>query len=332
MKQLHRAPRLGAFALGLWVTAIAWPLAVTPLTTISPPSAIGNAFVRITAEDASGSSYGGTGSVISLHHDASGPAGWFCVLTADHVVTVNAGAMGSAFTVAFGNEGAGGLSFASATHTINVLGGPANGSDRVDLAVMGIRVPDLSALPSMVMPELGTVEDGTTIYMAGYGDQATLDGVNRRYDVVPSFGTLLAGFNGVDSQPESSVAATGVTYRYDSLQATTMFGPPAPDPAIQGEAHVLSGDSGGPSWTFTMTGWDLVGVHSTSQSHFGGGAEWVEEGDEINDVRVGSYRQWIEDSCAAVVPEPSTFAALAGSLAMFALRRRGGRGRAKDGS
>ncbi|MBW7928164.1 MAG: PEP-CTERM sorting domain-containing protein [Fimbriimonadaceae bacterium] len=155
--------------------------------------------------------------------------------------------------------------------------------------------------------------------------------MNRRYDVVSSFGTLLAGFNGVDSQPEWSVGATGFNYRYDSLQATTVFGPPAPDPAIQGEAHVLSGDSGGPSWTFSMTGWELVGVHSSSQSHFGGGAEWVEEGDAIHDVRVGSYRQWIEDSCAAVVPEPSTIAALAGSLALFAMRRRGGRGRAKGG-
>lgn len=312
MNLRERAWRPLALASLLLATSAALPLGVTPLTTIVPPLGVANCIVRIEARvSATGDAFVGTGTVIDIRPDGVGPGGWFCVLTADHVVSVDNGALGDGFTVSFGDDGSGGPTFDTVMSTINAVSGPANGADRVDLGVLGVRVTDLSVLPTMTLPTLGSVTDGATFFLAGYGNEATLDGPGRRYDVVDTYGRLLGGFNGVDAQVEHSVGAGTFDYRYDSIEASTMFGPPAPDPAIQGEAHVLSGDSGGPSWTFGDGGaWSLVGVHSTSESHFDAGGEWVEEGDHINDVRVASYTSWIGESCDAVVPEPGSMVAL----------------------
>lgn len=309
-------------ALVLAAASQARPIGVSLLTTIVAPDPIRNAIVRIELDEGA-STFAGTGTVIEVHSDGVGLGGWICVLTADHVVRETSGALGGTFRVGFGDEGGGGVEFSSASTTINVAGGPANGADRVDLGILGVRVADLTTLPTFELPSLSSVDDGDTIYLSGYGDQATLDGPNRRYDVVPTYGSILSGFNGVDAQPEFSLAAGSFTYRYDSLEASTLFGPPAPDPAIQGEAHVLSGDSGGPAWTPFTSGWGLVGVHSVSETHGAAGSETVEEGDRLWDVRVASYASWIDVTCDTVVPEPTTCVVLgAGLLAAMARRRR----------
>lgn len=314
-------------ALVLATASQARPIGVSLLTTIVAPDPIRNAIVRVEMDEG-GSTFAGTGTVIEVHSDGVGLGGWICVLTADHVVRESTGALGGTFRVGFGDEGGGGVEFSSASTTINVAGGPANGTDRVDLGILGVRVADMTTLPAFALPTLSAVDDGTTIYLSGYGDQATLDGPNRRYDVVPTFGSILSGFNGVDDQAEFSMASGSFTYRFDSLEASTMFGPPAPDPAIQGEAHVLAGDSGGPSWTPFDTGWGLVGVHSVSETHVGGGSETVEEGDRLWDVRVASYSTWIDLTCDAVVPEPASFVVIAiGVLGAAARRRRAPRGK-----
>ena len=291
--------------LSAWA-AQAWALAITPLTQIFPAPTVANAIVRVS--DAVGL---GSGTVIDVRPTPGG-GGWLCVLTADHVI-----AGGPGFSVDFGNAGGGGVSFTSGSTTITSFRGPLNGDGtRVDLGMLGVFVPSLAVLPAMTLPTLVAAANGTTIDVAGYGLTATLDGPGRRYLVNEgTYGNLLASFNGIDDHP---VFTSGI-YSFTSIHATTFFGPPV-GTAIQAEAHLLNGDSGGPSWTLASA-FDMVGVHSHSVIHGAVGSRFVNEGDDWWDVSVADYTSWITTTCGAV-PEPSILITFSTAVVLFVFRRR----------
>jgi len=300
------------------VPAWSHALAISALNQLFPGDEITNAIVRVRAGPNEDSWGRGSGTIIDRRPDESGPGGWICVLTADHVVSFALGSYDYQ-EIGFGGESAPGLRFKSTTTVINVVRGPVNpDGSRVDMAILGIRVPDLSVLPDFEVPTIAS--PGTTHTVAGYGQTATFDGANRRYLVDPGVGgDLLVSFNTFADLTVKSISF----YEYASIRYTTEFGPTDPTmPAIHAEAHTLRGDSGGPSWRASgSSGWSIVGVHSASTSRLFEGRSWVGDHDEWWDVQVDAYSDWVRTGCAAAVPEPASLLALTVGFAAC-LRRR----------
>lgn len=299
------------------VPALSHALAISALNQLFPGERIANAIVRVRPGPSAEVRSRASGTIIDRVPDETGPGGWLCVLTADHAVSD--GLAPRAYQeIGFGSESAPGPTFKSTTTTINVVRGPLNpDGSRVDLAVLGVRVPDLSVLPAFDVPTLAS--PGTTHLVAGYGLTATFDGFNRRYLVNPgTAGELLVSFNTFADLPVKSISI----YEYSSIRYTTQFSPVDPTmPAIQAEAHTLPGDSGGPSWRHTEgSTWSLVGVHSASTIRRLDGGTVVPEHAQWWDVRVDTYADWIRASCVAAVPEPASLVAL--GLGFAALLRR----------
>ncbi|MBX7133831.1 MAG: PEP-CTERM sorting domain-containing protein [Fimbriimonadaceae bacterium] len=296
------------------------------MTGSTPPAAIANTMVRVYAGNATGLGRG-SGTVIDMVHDPVGTAGWLCVLTADHVVAPSI-EPGGYTIVGFENELGMGALYDSRVVTLHLERGPMfDSTHRVDLAILGVRIADMSTLPTMTMPFIGSPRIGShTSYVAGYGSTATLNGPLRRYEVLTgSYGVFHNAFAVWADQPVHEIGS----YKYESIRYETHFGPTDPTiPATDGTAHTLRGDSGGPSWTEEAFTWTLNGVHSSSHmTTLPDGSFVVTEGESWNDVRVASYKDWIDTSCLAVVPEPSSFLAL--GLGVAALTRRKHRARSK---
>lgn len=297
-------------------------MAITALNKITPAATTRNTMVRVYAGNAGGF-VSGSGTVIDIRHDASGPGGWICVLTADHVAKNGAGA-GAWHAIGFDDTiGLGPIFDSRFGVTVNMLRGPMHDADhRVDLGLLGVRVADMSTLPAMVTPFIGSPRTSHVSNVGGYGLTATFDGPGRRYLVDPgTYGTFLASWSLWTDQP----IFTHGEYRYEGVRYTTAFGPTDPTlPAIEAFGHPLSGDSGGPSWSDESFTWTLNGVHSvSSMTSLPGGGHSVPEGSTWVDVRVASYRDWIRSGCDTVVPEPTSFAILGlGLLALIRSRRR----------
>lgn len=280
-----------------------------------PGSTKANAVVRVNND--------GSGTVFSIKRDRQGDGGWLCVLTADHV---NA-PIGSGIGFGSGNN----LPY-EVTHRFRA-------PNRVDLAVLGVRVPNLGLLPQMLLPSLSDVNNNLDLIVAGYGDKGDVrqNTPNAYVATLGSYGTFRSGKNTIDAvEAGGSGPYQNQVIRFD-LDFTR--NPNQNWPPQFGEAYLFSGDSGGPSFqaqdlngdgdTDDPGEWRLVGVHSYSRpgdflDTNGDGQvdiEVVYEGYNSFDVHVWTYRGWIGESCA-LVPEPASLIALAVGLAGLAYRRR----------
>lgn len=324
-----------AFSTMLILTTLfhmGWSVARHP-GDVNVPAELRNATVRILSSGGSGS-----GTVINIRRDAQGHGGWLCVLTADHVVGPYNG-----WQIGFGNIADGWQYNAQV-----MIRGPQNaGGTRVDLAMLGVRVDNLRTLPNLLLPvpdvPFANMND---VVIAGYGDTGRIN-PNRpnAYELVQDYGTYRNGAERIerDNIPHAWNDRDAnnqliTAYEFRALEYKLSFAPAGQWPPNSGDAYFLSGDSGGPStmWRDLNNNGQvdagevrLVGVHSTSQTAVDlNGNNREDNGEPYNagffshDVRVGSYLNWVNQSCAAV-PEPASMTALGiGLLALLTRRRR----------
>lgn len=323
-----RSQRLFLAIASYFLSVLLPGFSVAEYNSVGPPislsTRIRNAIVRVGAE---GGQVGGTGTVI---HVKTAPNGWWlCVLTADHVV-----AHRSNWAVGFGNgsipNGTGSYEFGASV----MFRGPQlpNGA-WVDLAMLGVFVADINGngemdeIPEMTPIPVGDPNDlAYYVVVAGYGQRGDVN--ERSYTIINEYGIFVYGVNFWENpngeHGEVYDGNTGKLYQYLALRADLDFYPDQP-PIRIGDAHILPGDSGGPSLQGLYNGqeweWYVTGVHSASQ--FDRERNRVLEGSSWWDVHTWAYRNWIAQSCEAV-PEPSSVGVLLlGALGLIAYRCRG---------
>jgi len=173
------------------------------------------------------------------------------------------------------------------------------------------------ATTAVAPPPGAPVPAGTSVYKSS-GDYGTF---NAGYNTIPANGNraddgapfgLVAGYVGVAN-------GRGGNYTYDAIRGGFNIS------GTTWTSYVLSGDSGGPTFQYVDGFYDLVGVHSSSETY---GSTYVTPfSDSLwSDVAMNStYISWIDGASIAVdVPEPSALA-LTGMGGLFWLLRHGRR-------
>jgi hypothetical protein len=326
-----------ASAFGVMLPSHCFGLAISPGSdTTAGLGNTANAIVRI-------SDPGGLGSGTIIQMKAYNGGVNLDVLTADHVIR-DAGGGGSSIyapsqvSIAFGNTGGGGASFA-AEDSATLFDLPLDGSSAVDLAILDVFVPgsQLNTLPAglapAALPAAGPAANAA-ITQAGYGLQASVVNIGGTlsYSYSPVFGdgagygTLKAGPNTVNGAGVTTVNGAvsdyaGQIYVYQGFQNSCLIN--GVNPNYNGStSYIFSGDSGGPS----LSGNTIFGVHSSSQASQLTGdpnSQVAQPGYVWSDVSVADYLPWINTELATLsVPEPSISSfAIFGGLIVVATRR-----------
>lgn len=345
--KVNRCTLAGSLLAAIAVLATAhssFGIAISPgSNTTAGLGGTADAIVRISA-----GGFVGSGTILKIQNTPDGGQD-FLVLTADHVVR-DAGGGGTQLyspnqiSIAFGNLGGGGASFAAeAVSTIFDL--PLDGSNAADLAMLDVFVPgsQLNTLPAgltaVSLPNAAPAANAA-ITQAGYGLQGSVvtvgGGLGYSYSTTfgdgAPYGTLVAGPNttgggGVQALVGAVSDYAGQNYQYQGFSNGAVIA--GANPNYNGStSYIFSGDSGGPS----LVGNTIVGVHSSSvTTHYTGQptSEFAYSSTFNNsyiwkDVSVFDYLPWINDQLVNLspVPEPGTWVLLiTGSLALLILRR-----------
>jgi hypothetical protein len=299
-----------------------------PARNVELPEGIRNSIVRVRT------SYAvqgvetltlGTGVVLRAMRDEGADTGWLCVLTSAHETLFPEGVFLRRHAIGFGNGGV--RDFPLFSRENRFFPFPRQGNEnRVDLAILGIRVTDWENQVPRVLtpPALGGEMRGDVIH-AGYGATGRVDVENFEYVITNDpFGTLRSGTNIVDRVVDHTTdihRRTGERFSYRALQSDMDFRLNGEGNPIAADSHSLNGDSGGPTFQVQNNRWVLVGIMGESEQTARG---TVPEGSRMWDVRVATYEQWITETCNAV-PEPGTILALVSGLGTLWFRSRRGR-------
>ena len=300
-----------------------------------------NAIVRINNPGGSGS-----GTIVQMTPYNGGLN--LDVLTADHVIRNAAGGGSTLYapnqiSIAFGNLGGGGVSFA-AEDEATLFDLPSDGSSAVDLAILDIFIPgsEVNQLPGGLAPAAlpnAAPAANAAITQAGFGLQASVVNLGGTLSYVYSplygygagYGTLKAGPNSVSGAGVTTIngavsAYAGQLYVYDGIQNNCVINGASPN--YNGStSYIFSGDSGGPS----LSGNTIFGVHSSSTAGTLNGnlgndpnSLVADSADNWQDVSVYNYLSWINTELATLsIPEPSTvFLAMIGGSVVIAARWR----------
>lgn len=305
---MTRKPIVALLALAL--TQAAFSLGIYK-NTFALPAGVKNTVVR----------YGtGSGTVIAVKPiDKSDPkkGGYLCLLTADHVggewMGFGNGASPS------GKEGEYKVVWTS-PRLKNAKDKPEDPDTFVDIKMVGIKVDDLTKLPEMTFPSIGTLTENSELVQAGYGESAAADTLQRAYYPVNEYGTYRCGTN---DQPTKSDTYTRNVYKFKAIRAPLYFKPNGAfgDNITFGSSYLLAGDSGGPSFQKMDDAFLLVGVHSGAQVfNDDAGQPYVPSGSIWADVRASEYSDWINQQCMAV-PEPDSLLVFVGLLPLLRRRR-----------
>ncbi len=323
----------------------AW--ATAPVQQTTNPTAFSN-FYSVVDMTKSPTVDVGTGSIIGSHYITEGAQqiGYFCVLTADHVVAAGANSIGFGY---FGDGTNPANSFAATYPIVNTVRGGSTGNE--DLAVAFIRygvvdpffvsVQDLQLWTPPASLTLGNLPG--TFTEVGYG----LTGVPH-YDSGIQDGftpQLSVGIQRFDNANPVSVNAGAAHDGYTYTDVKWNPGPVSPGNPDLGVGSSFGGDSGGPYFTsdavnFTVDGLtdvygDPVGTQTISAFSdtifavhtFGNNNNPQLFSDNIAsgaNLLTAADIAWINNACMAI-PEPSSL--MIAGLGLVALvligRRRG---------
>lgn len=303
------------------LTQPAFSLAEQNMSEQRLPNSIRNAIVRVGGLILD--EYG-TGIVIKRKRDRQGTGGWLCVLTADHVLARTSDE-DRHWYIGFLDGDVPEYGERDYRASIRIRHRDARGK-RADLAILGVYIPDFSRIPEIPdsIPIAAPIAE-VHLVACGYGWHGTRQQRPNRYVVHDSFGTFRNGKNYWEDTNGATHTFTQheITYEYSSIKFDLDF----PD-ENRGEAHVLPGDSGGPSLQLSNGNWVLTGIHSSgsrlvdaNNNGVEDDGDYAEEGHFSIDVRLIDYIEWINASCNAV-PEPFSLTALCTGLLGLALCRR----------
>ena len=273
----------------------------------------------------------GTGTIIGNLN--RGGMGYYCVITADHVVS-SAGTAGAAphtgLGIGFGNKGPGGIAAAGGDglKASYIARQPAAG---VDIALLGIKYGMYdqtkdALVRSVVVPNIttapgsGVEEYSNPVTIMGYGNEGVLNGAGTGYNSTGNYGTLRYANNKVTSVRRGYNPFDG--YTFDAFECTN--DEPGSAGSIPGEGITFDGDSGS---AYFSTGGEMVGNNLVKKNgivaiHSYGKNSPALWGSKFGGVIITQdIKNWIDTKCAAV-PEPATMTALALGVAALARRRR----------
>lgn len=155
-----------------------------PARNVDMPDGIRNSVVRIRTSYAMNGVETltlGSGVVLRAMRDEGGETGWLCVMTSAHETLFPEGARLRRHAIGFGNGGVRDFPLFSRQNRYYPF--PRQGNEnRVDLAILGIRVTDWDNQVPRVLtpPALGAEMRGDVIH-AGYGATGRVDVENREY-------------------------------------------------------------------------------------------------------------------------------------------------------
>lgn len=272
------------------------------------------------------SSMNGSGSIIAnLNRNGQG---WFCVLTADHVVSSTgtaAGATHANLGVAYGN---------SPTNSGDGLSDPATVVFRkvdaaVDLAVLGVHYGTYNAAFNNRVASLwDPLSPDPQIFAAfGYGARGDDDPANNQWLRTPTYGTQrfwAASCNAIANvSPFGGYTFQGVSWDVIGAGAAN---------AVSGQGISYDGDSGSGYMSDSLMNIGgknvytnkIFAVHSYGTTLFN--ATYPNGYTPYGRVNGGvylnaAYLQWVRAKCD-LVPEPASFAALGLGFIAFARRRK----------
>lgn len=299
-----------------------------PARNVDMPEGIRNSVVRIrTSYAANGveTLTFGSGVVLRAMRDEGADTGWLCVLTSAHETLFPEGVFLRRHAVGFGSGGE--RDFPLFSRENRFFPFPRRGNEnRVDLAILGIRVTDWnSQVPRVLTPPTLAGEARGDVIHAGYGATGRVDLENREYIITRDpFGTFRSGTNIVDSVVDHTTdihRRTGERFSYRALQSDMDFRLDGKGMPIAADSHSLNGDSGGPTFQVQDGQWRLVGIMGESEQTARG---TIIEGADMWDVRVATYEEWITATCNSV-PEPGTLCALFAGVGAVLLRKGKGR-------
>ncbi len=209
-----------------------------------------------------------------------------------------------------------------------------------DVALIELATPVIPAVPRYTV-YTDTANLAAPTIKVGYGNT----GYGQTGYVNATYGTKRFGWNRYEFDARAVLQSLGVTtlpqpfhtlaYDFDSGSAANdafgvLYGPLYADLGFGAdEVGAAPGDSGGPSFVFTGSGWELLGVTSYGFSLSGTGSpdsspgtnsSW---GEIMVDTRAGAYRDFIAqfDPLAVGVPEPGPLAYLALAAAALLVGR-----------